>query len=108
MKSRVTDVDYRSNLLAALAMPVGMAAQDNSSPNHHRHHTYRLIDLGTFGGPTSGFNAEGNGGPYINSHGAVGGYAQTTVPLSATANFYECLPGSERESHAALAEWAQL
>ena len=74
-------------------MPVGMAAQDNTTPNHHRHHTYRLIDLGTFGGPTSGFNAEGNGGPYINSHGAVGGYAQTTVPLSATANFYECYPG---------------
>ena len=54
MKSRTwmwTTVVY---LFAALAMPVGMAAQDNPSQDHKpKHHQYKLIDLGTFGGPTS-------------------------------------------------------
>ncbi len=45
MKSRITMWSTAATLLAALAMPVGMAAQDNPSPNHHRHHTYQLIDL---------------------------------------------------------------
>ena len=54
MKSRTwmwTTVVY---LFAALAMPVGMAAQDNPSQDHkQKHHQYKLIDLGTFGGPNS-------------------------------------------------------
>lgn len=42
------------SLFAALAMPVGMAAQDNPSPDHKtRHQKYKLIDLGTLGGPNS-------------------------------------------------------
>jgi probable HAF family extracellular repeat protein len=54
MKSRTwmwTTVVY---LFAALAMPVGMAAQDNPSQDHKsKHHQYKLIDLGTFGGTNS-------------------------------------------------------
>lgn len=39
-------------LFAALANLVCMAAQGSPSPDHHsRHHTYKLIDFGTFGGP---------------------------------------------------------
>jgi hypothetical protein len=35
-------------------MQSGMAAQDSPSPSHRtRHHQYKLIDLGTFGGPAS-------------------------------------------------------
>ena len=42
------------SLVAALTMPTGMAAQDNSSQNQKpKHHTYKLIDLGTLGGPNS-------------------------------------------------------
>jgi probable HAF family extracellular repeat protein len=54
MKSRLwmwTTVVY---LFAALAMPICMAAQDNPSQEHKpKHHQYKLIDLGTFGGPNS-------------------------------------------------------
>jgi hypothetical protein len=39
-------------LFAALAMPAGMAAQDSPSQNNKpKHHQYKLIDIGTFGGP---------------------------------------------------------
>ena len=42
------------SLLAALVMPVSMTAQDNPSQNHTpKHHQYKLIDMGTFGGPAS-------------------------------------------------------
>jgi probable HAF family extracellular repeat protein len=41
-------------LLVAVAIPARMSAQDNASQdNRHRHHQYKLIDLGTFGGPAS-------------------------------------------------------
>ena len=48
-------------VVAALAIPVGAAAQD--SPSHApklKHHTYKLVDIGTLGGPHS----EVNGGPW--------------------------------------------
>ena len=42
------------SLFAALAMPLGTAAQNNSTQNPKpKHHTYKLIDLGTLGGPNS-------------------------------------------------------
>jgi probable HAF family extracellular repeat protein len=69
MKSRTwiwTTVVY---LFAALAMPVGTAAQGNPSQDHKStHHQYKLIDLGTFGGPNSYVP---NLLASINSHGAV-------------------------------------
>ena len=44
-------------LVAALAMPLGIFAQENNALNHKaKHHTYKLIDLGTFGGPNSLLN----------------------------------------------------
>ena len=47
-----TSVVVIMTLFAALAMPVCMPAQDNPSQNHKpKHHGYKLIDLGTFGGP---------------------------------------------------------
>jgi probable HAF family extracellular repeat protein len=79
------------SLFAALTIPVGMAAQDNASPDHKsKHQKYRLIDLGTFGGPVSQGPGEGNGGPIINSRGAVLAYAATTVPLPSNSNFFLC------------------
>jgi hypothetical protein len=42
----------------ALAMPVWMAAQDNPWGEHNaKHHHYKLIDLGTLGGPACGQTA---------------------------------------------------
>jgi probable HAF family extracellular repeat protein len=65
-------------LFAALAMPVWTAAQNNPSPDHQKkHHQYKLIDLGTFGGPNSYVPSLLVS---INSQGAVILAADTTIP----------------------------
>lgn len=57
-------------LLALLAIPLQLTAQDHSR--------YKLIDLGTFGGPasylTNGFDG------ILNHHGTVAGWADTSTP----------------------------
>ena len=64
---------------ALLAIPIGMAAQDNAGQNQKpRHHTYNLIDLGTFGGPNSGLS--GPGVKTLTNRGAFVGAADTSVP----------------------------
>ena len=78
--------------LAILAVTIGLAAQDNPSQDN-KHHKYRLFDMGTLGGPMGYINSQGNGGPYINSPGAVVGAAQTTVSLPVQNNPYACYPG---------------
>ena len=71
-------------LLAALAVPVCAAAQDNPSPDHrHSHRKYRVIDMGTFGGPASELttnNGDGAGALILNSQGLLTGSADTPVP----------------------------
>ena len=42
------------SVFAVLAMPICIAAQDNPSQEHKpKHHQYKLVDLGTLGGPQS-------------------------------------------------------
>src|SRR5215472_3409198 len=42
-------------LFVAIAIPLGLAAQDSTpSAKHAQYHHYKLIDLGTLGGPNSG------------------------------------------------------
>jgi len=94
MKSHTWKWMIALSLFAALAMPVGMAAQNNSSQNPKpKHKKYKLYDLGTFGGPGSFINDSTNGGPFINARGDVVGVAQNTTPLSGVSNPYECFPG---------------
>jgi probable HAF family extracellular repeat protein len=67
------------SLTAALAMPVVMAAQNNLSQNQTpKHHIYKLIDLGTFGGPNSFVN--GPLPPSISNSGTYAGQAETAIP----------------------------
>ena len=77
---------------AALALPLGLAAQDNASQNHAKHQKYKLIDIGTFGGPASYINkAAALGAPnQINSQGTAVGAAATSIPSPGNSNTSIC------------------
>jgi probable HAF family extracellular repeat protein len=74
-------------LFAALAVPAQLAAQ--------QHHHYKLIDLGTFGGPTSSTQDELQ---VLNSRGMVAGGADTSDAQHANACIFFC--GDPFISHA--------
>jgi probable HAF family extracellular repeat protein len=69
-------------LFAAIASPAGIAAQDNH--NSPKHHHYKLIDVGTFGGPSAYLcNDPSNGGGacrVLDNRGTVVGAADTSIP----------------------------
>jgi probable HAF family extracellular repeat protein len=68
------------SLSAALAMPIGIAAQGHEAAHHKpKYHTYKLVDLGTLGGPNSYFATE----PIVQAvddRGTVVGAADTQTP----------------------------
>lgn len=68
-------------LLAVLAIPAQLTAQEQQQPEQKKEHTrYKLIDLGTLGGPASQVN--GSPPPMINNKGVVAGLADTSTPCS--------------------------
>lgn len=67
-------------LFAALAIQVPPAAQDKQDHKNDKHHHYRLIDLGTFGGPHSYGSVNGEGFSLLNNGGIVASYADLAVP----------------------------
>ena len=74
MKKTLSVVFSISSLCAALALPAVSYAQGQKAKHQH----YKLIDLGTFGGPNSGVNIE----PIqhvINNAGTVAGYSDTSM-----------------------------
>jgi len=89
MKSRTLTWFTTMTLLAVLAIPVGVAAQDNAAQNNNaKPHHYKVIDLGTFGGPESLFI----GGPVaksVNNRGTAVGGALTDIPDPSC--FFDCL-----------------
>jgi probable HAF family extracellular repeat protein len=69
-------------LFAALAIPVGLIAQNDQQPGHQPHH-YQLIDIGALGGSQSYFSpgsglAFGQHIAAVNAEGTVAGYADTS------------------------------
>jgi probable HAF family extracellular repeat protein len=64
-----------ATLLVALGLPVAMLAQ---------HTTYKLIDIGTFGGPASYFTDPGigPGSLVLNNRGMLTGKADTATPIT--------------------------
>jgi hypothetical protein len=81
MKSQLTFAAAVVTLFVLLPISVQLAAQDKQD-HHHKHHRYRLIDIGTFGGPESYVNAAFSlGSPnQINRRGTVVGAAATDIP----------------------------
>ena len=78
-------------LLAALSILICAAVPGQSSTAAPIHHTYTLIDLGTFGGPTSGNFSEN--ARAMNAQGAVDGLADTSIPDPNFPNFNPLLFG---------------
>jgi probable HAF family extracellular repeat protein len=91
MKSRTLTCTTAITLLAVLAIPLRLAAQDNRD-HHHKHHHYQVIDIGTFGGPSSYFDdlslSDRFGfvplifeiAPVLNKQGLLTGWADTSTP----------------------------
>jgi probable HAF family extracellular repeat protein len=52
---------------------------DDSQDHHPMHHHYRLLDLGTFGGPNSHLFTQGVGAQFLNNRGVVTGSADTSI-----------------------------
>ena len=80
MKCRRLILITAITLSGALAIPVSAVAQGGTSQekeNNGGHHHYKLIDLGTFGGPTSSTQDELQ---VLNSRGLVAGEADTSTP----------------------------
>jgi probable HAF family extracellular repeat protein len=89
MKSSLSMYIAAVTLFAALAVPLQLAAQEShdQKPKHHR---YKLIDMGTFGGPMSFINPTFNSVPALNSHGTTVGGSATSTPTTSTSNFFVC------------------
>jgi hypothetical protein len=63
-------------LFAALAAPIQLAAQEQQKNKPRTR--YKLIDLGTFGGPASYFSNGADG--ILNNRGTAAGWADTSTP----------------------------
>lgn len=73
-------------LFALLAVALNLAAQE--SPEAHSR--YKLIDIGTFGGPNSSFVLPSPGGRLLNSSGTAAGGADTSTPDSSSCLNFDC------------------
>ena len=92
MKSRILTCITAITLFAALAMPVQLAAQEDAGQvRKPKHHHYKLIDIGTFGGPNSFFNdlslsdrfglaVPAGFAQVLNTQGVLVGWADTSTP----------------------------
>jgi probable HAF family extracellular repeat protein len=95
MKSRKLMCITAITLFALLAIPYRLAAQEPSVPQPkqqtHEHHHYKLIDLGTFGGPNTYY--WGLGSQNLNNRGMVTGSADTSIPDPNAPNCFnpDCL-----------------
>jgi hypothetical protein len=73
-------VQWRS--LLALLVPPSLIAQSRGD-DHGREgarHRYKLVDLGTFGGPHSYGSTNGDGSRMLNNEGVVTSFADTATP----------------------------
>ena len=91
MKSRIWTLIAAIALFAAVAVPDQLVAED-SQDHKDPHHHYKVIDMGTFGGPSSyydtlslsdrfpGFADPDGFARVINQHGLIVGWADTSTP----------------------------
>jgi len=87
VKSRTLMCTTAITLFAALATPLQLAAQEKD--DKPKHHHYKLIDMGTFGGPASSINYPVFGGN-LNRQGITVGWSATATPTLPTSNPLIC------------------
>jgi hypothetical protein len=80
---------FAMTLLAALALPVVSFAQEQKEKRNEHHH-YKLIDIGTFGGPNSSFVGPPPSARLLNNSGAAVGGADTSTPDPASCFNFDC------------------
>jgi probable HAF family extracellular repeat protein len=90
MNWRPLAVVIQTAALVVLAIPVRLAAQDK--PDHNdKHHHYKLIDMGTFGGTFSAINfASDIGNSGVNARGATVGFSETSTARLPASNPLIC------------------
>jgi probable HAF family extracellular repeat protein len=71
---------------AVSSVPFLSAAQGNQGSKHKDHH-YKLIDLGTLGGPIGYGSVNGDGFRLLNNSGVVASFADTPLPDPNSAYF---------------------
>ena len=79
MKARTLTCLIVITVFAILAVPIRMAAQ---------HANYKLVDMGTLGGPASYLTEPGNGRGFLvlNSRGELAGKSDTPIPNNGSGN----------------------
>src|SRR5271157_6603305 len=79
------------SLCAALALPFVSSAQNSETENKPKHHHYKVVDLGTLGGPQSFLNEEGApvfpASTILNRVGAVAAIGDTSTPDPFAPNY---------------------
>jgi probable HAF family extracellular repeat protein len=77
MKLKMRNRVLTATLLATLLISAGAFAQSKTTPQHGaKHHQYKVVDLGTFGGPSSSVNCCEH---QITARGVVVGSADTSA-----------------------------
>src|ERR1700730_14144504 len=67
-------------LCTALAMPAWLAAQEQQERRERKeHHRYKMVDLGTFGGPNSYLPEPNQAIRALNNRGVIAGSADTST-----------------------------
>jgi probable HAF family extracellular repeat protein len=85
MRIRILPLIFSLCALAALAIPMRIHGQAQKGWHHH----YKLIDMGTFGGPASSINFPFSQGT-LNNRGMAVGWSATSVPDLPTSSFLIC------------------
>lgn len=75
-------------VLSLVAIQTRVSAQNNRY-DHYWHHHYKLIEMGTFGGPASSINFPFSQGT-LNNQGLATGWSATAVPTLPTSSFLIC------------------
>jgi probable HAF family extracellular repeat protein len=88
MKSRTLMWITPVILFAVVALPTRMAAQSDPAKIPQHNH-YKLIDMGTFGGPASSINSPFSQGT-LNNQDIATGWSATSFPTLLTSSFLIC------------------